>query len=211
MLPYKIGYNAMAFVPTPNGVEVTFKGTQNDIPVVNVFHLDVHTSPDVTLLTDVLDVFGTWVASSWLTIMHTSYVLNQIIAKDISVVDGEEVALNLTADNTGEGTGAPTAANAALVASWRTIKTGRSFRGRTYIGALSNAVLNDAQNVTLLFAGGVADLMTGLLEALDAAGYTLCVLSKYALGVARVAGLLTEIIGVVVDTKVDSQRRRTAN
>jgi len=37
------------------------------------------------------------------------------------------------------------------------------------------------------------------------------VLSRYAAGVLRVTGLLTEIISVIVDTKVDSQRNRTAN
>jgi hypothetical protein len=37
------------------------------------------------------------------------------------------------------------------------------------------------------------------------------VLSRFALGVARVAGLLTEITSIITDVKVDSQRRRTAN
>jgi len=201
----------MAFIPTTNGVSVVFEGIQNGIPIVNKFHLNVGTSPDVTLLEDVLDVFQTWMAAYWLQLAHTSYTLARIVAKDISVADGEEAALNLTSGNVGLNTGLAMAANAAVVLSWRTIKTGRSFRGRTYMGGMPNSFLADAQNINSSVAVDIAEAGQALLDAITAAGYTLCVLSKYALKVARIAGLLTEIIGLVVDTKVDSQRRRTAN
>jgi len=201
----------MPFIPTPNGVEVTFKGVQNGIPIVNIFHVDNDDVPTESDLEAIGELFDDWLVTNWLPILHESYLLPQIVVKDISVENGIEFTKNFTPPYQGTGTNDPMAANAAMVVSWRTAQTGRSFRGRTYIGGLDNGVLANAQNVTTTFASDAADLIVTLLDALTATGRRLAVLSKYANGVARVTGLLTEIISIIIDTKIDSQRRRTAN
>ena len=209
--PHRNGENAMVFQSTPHGVEVEVKGRQEDVPVVNVYHVNVGATPTPTDLDNIRDIFSTWMTSTWLPNVHTSYTLDSITAKDIEVEDGPESAIAFTTDNTGAAGGEPSAANAALVISWRTARTGRSFRGRTYLGGLPNAELVDPHNVNPTYAGTVAAIGDALMTALTAAGYTLSVLSRISAGVARVTGLLSEIIQVITDTKVDSQRRRTAN
>jgi hypothetical protein len=97
------------------------------------------------------------------------------------------------------------------VISWRTGAIGRSFRGRTYIGGLDGAATITAQSVSTSFAGAIAAAASDLIDRLQTYGAALAVLSRYASKVLRVTGLLTEIISVLVDTKIDSQRRRTAN
>jgi len=201
----------MPFVATPQGIEVKLDGVQNGIPVVNVFHVKAPGTVSSADLDDAIAVFLGWWNTDLKQYMHTTYTLNAIIATDISVINGTQTILPLTTSNTGTAGSSAAAANAAVVMSWRTSSTGRSFRGRTYIGALSQAMLVDAQNISTSQAAGVATAGANLIDLLTAANLTLCVLSKFALGVARVAGLLTEILSVIVDTKVDSQRRRTAN
>jgi hypothetical protein len=117
----------------------------------------------------------------------------------------------LLANNTGLGIGVAGAANAAVVASLRTGVAGRSFRGRTFIGALPASVLTTAQTISGASANIYNDMITDLIDALTGISATLSVLSRIANGVFRVVGLLTEIIEVIVNTNIDSQRRRTAN
>jgi len=200
----------MAFQPTPNGIKIEMNATQNGVPVVNVFHVKAPGAVSTADLDDALAVFHTW----WGTIkdgFHPSYVLNNFTATDISVEDGVQTILPETTGNVGTGTGAAAGGNVAIVASFRTGFTGRSFRGRSYRGGVLNGTLESAQNISVGAASGIAAQYVNLINALTTANLTLCVLSRYANKVLRVAGLLTEIIEVLVDTKIDSQRRRTAN
>jgi len=201
----------MAFVPLPNGREIVLKGVQNGVPYVNVFHTTGEAAPTTAHFADVLTAFWDWYQASVLIIQHPSLVISEITMKDISVPNGIELGLTITTGGAGGGSGAPAAANAALVGSWRTAQTGRSYRGRTYIGALTTGSFANAQNVTTGFATDMTAGLTDLIDALLAVGEVLVVFSKFALGVQRLIGVATEIIGLVVDTKIDSQRRRTAN
>lgn len=201
----------MPFIPTPLGVKVSIEAVQNSIPVVNVFHVKTPSAPTITMLQEIADVFETWVQTTYRNRMHESWRCDRVVVTDVSVANGAQVINPLTTDQFGTNAGDPAAANAAVVVSWRTGLTGRSYRGRTYIGALPNSVLVTPQNVSVTYATNTLAAFTDLLDALETAGYVLCVLSKFANKAARLFGVLTEITGLIVDTKVDSQRRRTAN
>jgi hypothetical protein len=201
----------MAFIPTPSGVEIVDKGIQNGVPVVNVYHVAVAGVITSTVLLNVATVFKSWVDGYKLPMLDSSFVQQSVTAKDISVANGNEQTINYTSGGNGTAGNAPMAANAAVVVSWRTYNTGRSFRGRTYLGGLEQTYLLNAQNLTTSAATSIAAAMGALQSLLTSAGYILSVLSLVADKVARVSGLLTTIIGIVVDTKIDSQRRRTAN
>lgn len=201
----------MAFVPVPDGREIVLKGSQNGVPYVNVFHTTGITAPSIIHFSDVLSAFWAWYQVSVLVVQHNSLVIGSITMRDISVANGIEVELVITTGGAGGVSSAPAAANAALVGSWRTANTGRSFRGRTYMGALTSSVFQNAQNVTVSFASDMTAGLTDLIDALALVGETLVVVSKFANKVQRLVGVATEIIGLIVDTKIDSQRRRTAN
>jgi len=200
----------MPFVPTPNGIKVEMNGVQNGVPVVNVFHVKAPGTVSSADLDDTLAVF----AGFWTDVkaaLHPSYTLQNFTATDISVANGTQTILPYATGNVGTASGEAAAANAAMCISLRSNQTGRSFRGRTFLGGLTMAGFANAQTFNGTYTASLVNVIGDLIDALTAANLTLCVLSKYALGVARVAGLLTEIISVIVDTKVDSQRRRTAN
>jgi len=200
----------MAFQPTPRGVKLEMNALQNSVPVVNIWHIQTPSTVSSADLDDILGAANTW-WEDHKGAFHTSYVLQNFTATDISVEDGVQTILPYDGGSAGTATGTAAAANAAVVASLRTNFTGRSFRGRTYFGGVPQSALVDAQHIGTENAAGMASLVTDLIDGLAAVNMTLCVLSRYANKVLRVAGLLTEIISVIVDTKVDSQRRRTAN
>jgi len=201
----------MAYQTVPQCAEVVLHGSQNGIPVVNVFHVDLQATVTAELLAQVRDTVVAWARYSWLPLLNSTYTLNEVVVTDLSTEGGLQARQPLTTNNTGAVASAAIGANSALVVSWRTHRIGRSYRGRTYVGALSTTVIVDAHNATVTFAAGVADAMNTLIAVLIAAGFKLVVVSRWLNKVLRVVGLMTDIVSVVVDTKIDSQRRRTAN
>jgi len=201
----------MAFIPTPEGIEIVVHGAQEGIPVVNTYHVSAGGSPTDTQLQDAAEAVSSWMITDMIPYLDSTYVIQDVVATDISVADGHQFTDLSAAGYGGTIVGAPMAANAAVVISWRTARTGRSYRGRTYIGGLNNGILLDPHNITTVYAGHYATAGQSLIDILAVAGLVLSVLSKVADKVARVAGVLTEIVSLIVDTKVDSQRRRTAN
>lgn len=201
----------MAFQPVPDGIEVVFNAVQNSVPIVNVYHVKADDDLTEEYLTSIGDIFVSWWHANIQIILSNSYVLNNVTVTALEESTGPQVIIPLTTGNQGALTGEQVAGNAAVVASWRTASIGRSFRGRTYFGGLDAAATDTAQTVTAPFAAAIADAGVALIEALSDFGAFLSVLSRVAGGVLRVSGLLTQIVAVIVDLKLDSQRRRTAN
>lgn len=201
----------MTFQSVPDGVEVVFTAVQNGVPVVNVYNVQSTVTNDETRLQVIIDAFKDWWDASVAPIQNPSYVLQSIKATSLNSVGGPQVIQSYSTANQGTNSGGEAAGNAAAVISWKTALIGRSFRGRTYIGALSEGEIASAQTLESATVTALVSAGTGLIDAMTAIGATLCVLSRVFNGLARVTGLLTEIISVVVDNKVDSMRRRTAN
>jgi hypothetical protein len=201
----------MATQLVPDGIEIVFNAVQNGVPIVNVYHVKHTATITGAVLQDYAEAFYDWWADQLMPILNNSYVLNTITATDMETGSGPQYTLSLSSANQGTLTGEQVAGNAALCVSWRTASIGRSFRGRTYIGGLDAAATETAQVVSASFQGAIGDAAIALLDIVETIGGALCVLSRYASGVLRITGLLTEIIGVIVDSKIDSQRRRTAN
>jgi len=119
--------------------------------------------------------------------------------------------LPLTTGNVGLVSGSPAAANAAACVSLRTAYTGRSFRGRFYVGGLPQAAFGNAHLIDSGTAAALSGYFEDFITGLNTINKTLVVVSNYAAGVVRLIALATEVNAVITDTKIDSQRRRTAN
>jgi hypothetical protein len=98
-------------------------------------------------------------------------------------------------------------ANVAVVASWRTGHSGRSYRGRNYIGGIP---INSYEGNTVDpdYVAGWIGAYTALISAAAAEDYTWVVGSAYHNNAPREAGIVTPITNVLVDNRVDTQRRR---
>lgn len=194
----------------PNGMKIEMNYTQNGIPVVNRFYLTKTTPPTSADLDDAIVVTLAFY-QDLRAFQHESCILQNITATDVHVANGTQVIFVLTTGNVGQITTAPAAANAAFCVSMRTSFTGRSFRGRFYLGGLGQQNLLNAQTFQPANAATLASVFTDFITALGVINQTLVVVSNYANKVLRAVALATEIISIIVDTKVDSQRRRTAN
>jgi len=201
----------MAFQSVPEGVEIVLHGIQNTVPVVNVLHVRDTTEPTVDRLIEIATATKEWWDTFVAPIQNPSYVLQDITVTAMTEATGPQYIQSYSTGNQGTNAGGEAAANAAAVISWRTNSIGRSFRGRTYIGALSEGEIDSAQTLASGTVTALIDAGIGLVDAMTAIGAVLSVLSRYADKVLRVTGLLTEIIALIVDNKIDSQRRRTAN
>jgi hypothetical protein len=202
--------SAMPFQSVPNGIKIEMNHIQNGIPVVNRFYTTQAGTVSSADLDDLAIVaLAFW--NNYKAACHVSLVLQNITLTDVSVDGGVQLIVPVLTGNTGGATSAPAAANAAVVASLRTARTGRSYRGRFYFGGLPNANLADAQSISSGQAAVYAGYMTDLIDALTAIEKTLVVVSRFHALAVRAVAVVTEVISIIVDTKVDSQRRRTAN
>lgn len=201
----------MPFQAVPDGLKVEFNAIQNGVPVVNVWHVKDPEPHDAGELGAMSLLFQEWWEDHLRVNLSNSYVLQNITVTDLEVADGLQDVLSLTTNNQGLVDTGQAAGNAAMCVSLRSGLSGRSRRGRTFFGGLPQVGLTNAQTFSTPFATAMAANMQALIDALAAVGNALCVLSRITGGVLRVTGLLTEIIDIIVDTKVDSQRRRTAN
>lgn len=200
----------MALGIVPNGIKIEWNASQNGIPVVNrVFVTQTTSITDDDLDDTAIQALAFF--NAYKPLCHPTYTLNNITVTDVSVANGRQLIQPLTSSNVGTGSGAALAANAAMCVSLRTVFTGKSFRGRFYLGALSAPDQADAQNFTGTATGLMAGFFTDFIDGLNTINKTLVVVSNYAAGVLRVVALATEIISIIVDSKIDSQRRRTAN
>jgi hypothetical protein len=200
----------MPFQAVPQGIQVKLLMTQNGVRMENVWNVDYGAAVTPLGLFLVNTIFDNWVNTSYKTHIHSSVKFDQLIATDVSVANGAQDLIVPTATQGATG-GAALPGNSAFVASLRTLSTGRNFRGRTYIPGLAETAIVDAQHATTGFAAAANVTFNDLISALVAGGYKLCVLSRFLANALRAVGLLTEVISVITDTKLDSQQRRTAN
>lgn len=199
----------MPFQPVTNGFKTAIEGRQNGEPAVITqgwLTNGLITPLEVQLLaTGVAD----WFTGNLLPLLSPDYVYEQTVATGLRT----ESDLTFTSDTaSGTAGGAIVASdpnNVTLAVSFRSGVTGRSFRGRNYVPGLpGSAISNNRVSATLANnIAGAYEILMGT-DAV-ATGFTWGVISRRTNNAPRVAGIVTPITQVViVDTVVDSQRRR---
>jgi hypothetical protein len=86
---------------------------------------------------------------------------------------------------------------------------GRSFRGRNYLGGIPSTVLADPNNVTVEAADAIKSAYDNLRDTdLVAVQMAQVVYSQFTNGAPRTTGLASEVVEVIVTSRLDTQRRR---
>ncbi len=197
----------MGFIRLPFGIRVSMEFTIGGKVVVNVYHVAM---PDVVVTIDlqaVAETFANW----WLVTQSGGFgdgvVLNSVSALNLDTENGEKLTYQVVPPKPGTIISPVLPNNVALVASFATAQTGRSFQGRAYMVGLTEGLVtgNDIDiGIAATYVGNFITLMTSLL----AVGATLVVASFVSLGVPRLEGVATPVDSVSVNTRVDTQRRR---
>lgn len=197
----------MAFIPWPNGIQLCFDFASAGQNWQFCLALRKSSGPpaDADLIAAANAAYAKWTTPLKPT-LTTGNTLRQIRATDMTVEGGPQYVRAVNEAGTNAGT--ETALSNAAAVSLRTAKRGRSYRGRFYVSGWEGGLLTDAVTFGSGLVTNLSSFTTGLQTALDALGMDLVVPSKQHNGVATNPAELNEVIAVVVDTKVDSQRRR---
>lgn len=190
-------------------MRVAMEFSKNGQLVVNVYHV-ISNDPIVSAnLTAIGTVFLNWWNNHLRATQVSALTLNNIVVTALNVQEGEQVTIS-GGGTAGQVAGTDTPNNVAAVVSHRTGYAGRTRRGRTYLaGILSSEVSNDT--IPGARATAYISAFNTLRSFLNAENAYLAVVSYEFNGVARPTGIATAITTHIVDTRVDTQRRRLLN
>jgi hypothetical protein len=192
----------------PGWIEISVHGTQEGSQRVNGFAYKwlgpAGPPPSVPQLTAMASAWYTACGAAYRAMCVGSYNFDYVEARWLDPA-GPLIAGAFAPTQPAPGTqsGGATPANAAGVISWRTGALGRRYRGRTYLPAVSEAQTSGS---TLLGAW----ITNATALALAIKGFT------NGGGVSGVINVVASFVGqvlldtlyVVIDTAVDSQRKR---
>lgn len=206
----------MTFIPCPNVLQLEALYTQAGQPVENVFHIGGGIISDLSGMANALaPAYAAWEAASGSPIRNTGTIFTGMRIRDLGQQFGQ--VFDFEGYHT-VGT-APTGAgpnNVTLSVKWSTGYAGKANRGRTYHIGFPTAFLSDANTVAPASVTAILAAYNALLTSLNAvaaahsvAGVGMVVLSRHLNKAPRAAGVTRSIIAAtLVDTTVDSQRRR---
>lgn len=197
----------MVFVPALNVAEVAMRYTINNRPIVNVLYFRKSTALTLADLTTLATLVRDW----WQNTMRANFSidirLGVVSVRDLTVQNGLIYDLVIASPIGGTRAGNPASNQVAIVTSNRTGLAGRSYRGRNFWASIvENDVTTEFLETTL--CTNVGNAMVALRTSVVAAGFDWVVVSRVLNGVARVTALISDIISVIVNTRVDTQRRR---
>lgn len=202
----------MAFIPTPNtaSLQMVYRALNGKRWSNELFF----TKGEAWDLTD-LNLLALTAEESFAEgirgVLSETMILQEIKAKDESVAGGTAVYRNPTEDNAGTLAGSPVALHTALVVTFRTAMTGRSFRGRLYHSGLvtasaisptqwSNTIVNAVQEGYANFADNI-ELATGSQHT---------VVSYQQGNVVLAAGDPNTVVGYVGRNRMGTVRKRVS-
>lgn len=197
----------MPFIPSTSVAKVAVSGTCNGTPWANVFHIFMSDPGNPTARDAVAAAIDDWAENDYTTAMGANCFYVQTTVTDVSVANGQQSVIIQSSPVAGTATGETLPSQNAGVVTKRTASTGRSFRGRFYtpgltINTVDNGILEPSY-ITLALSV-FDDLITDLVSA----GSFLGVLSLYAGGFPREAGILSAVTALSMDDRVDTQRGR---
>lgn len=197
----------MAFVPAPGVCQVDLIQSQGGAPIVNSIYIrktTAWTETDQGLLRAAIQ---TWWVNTHRANLSNDIALTAIRTRDLSVQDGVTVTQQLATPSPGTRPVDAAPNNVALVTSLRTGLAGRSRRGRLYLAGIGEdevgqVIIDPARTAA------IGSSMTALATTISAQGWDWVVISRFLNGVARVTALVTQILTIITNSGLDSQRRR---
>jgi len=199
----------MAFVPAPNIIMVEMRATNAGQKIENRVMINNQATVDAAALQAAAIACWDWWELTYAPLLPDEVNLREVVATDLSAVDGGQYTYAPDTTTTGEITGNVQPNEVSLCVSLRSDARGRSARGRFFFLAISQNSMQDANNVSDAFASSAAAALNTLISTL-APDTPLTIVSYRTNNAPRPGGpVYYEVVNaVVVDTVVDSQRRR---
>lgn len=198
----------MAFIPIPNGLTLCFDFESASQKWQFCFTLRKSAgAPDLTDLQSVATIGKNWVNNNLKGIIDSTTTSKYVRATDMTAQGAPQHIEPTNYVGTG-GASNPLPLNVALCCSARTAKRGRSYRGRIYLSGLPVDFQDGVNTGSATLLTNMAGHLTDLQSALDTAGFDMVVPTRQHNGAVVSPAEVNEIIGWVIDSNFDSQRRR---
>lgn len=202
---------ALPFVP---GVaKIIVKQTWSTQNIYNILHADGGAGTGWT--STELNALAAAVRSAWVTnvlpLQSSTVYLNDVTTIDLASETGP--AGVATGSSSGSKVTAIQPLNCAVCWSWAIARRYRGGHPRTYIAGLVSDQVSNATSITTAaqsaHAAAAAAIRTAVNAVTTSAGTAkLATVHYYRAGAVLATPLVSQITGVSVDTRIDSQRRR---
>ena len=199
----------MPFVPVADTVMAELRYSLDGQRVENTLYFSRAGGWAIADLPPLYNMLLIWWTTELSQNISDDCVFNEIAFTDLSDVAGFSVQIATpTPHPTGQTVFPSAPNNVSLAVSFRTLRRGRSFRGRNFVAGLADTDILQSH-----LAGAVVSAIEGyyadLITLAATGGWSWVVVSRISGGDDRVAGIATPISSVIVlDDVVDSQRRR---
>lgn len=201
----------MPYYPVPETcqLEMVYSQEESTNLVENVYHFQRSGGWSAAQMTDLLTYMSSWETTYGKAWRPGSVGLLKIRCRDLSVVNGLEVAADYFIAGTNVGEDLPS--NVTWALKWTTGFAGRSYRGRTYHIGVCRTFLNtgDRNIMDATTAGSIVTAYSHILTGTIPDTGKLVVVSRKGGNAWRNPPITTPIIAVgYADLIVDNQRRR---
>lgn len=200
----------MPFIPVTGAAQFNVRGTINGIPMENVLHFGKEADVPWTYseLEAALIVLRNAWAAEMLPVLAGGYQALTIYARDLSTEAGAIAEISFSPLSVGTIGGETMPGSVAVCLTHRTNLAGRSFRGRTYIGGISELSVNGNEIVSG-YAAVLLPAFQSVMEEMAASNWLFVIVSRYTNNLPRENGIYTVVQSISLrDNTVDSQRRR---
>lgn len=200
----------MPFVPAAQTAEFAVDMLLRGEAITNIIHLRMSPMASWTssLLTSAAAVIGVNWGATVMPHVGGNCELIGVRGRDLAVEGGAAGSWAPVFPIAGSMSGETLPNNVAICYTKRTERTGRSYRGRLYLGGLVESQVNGnflATGVPAL----IGDIFNDLIETFSSEALVWVLVSKFHNGAPRVTADVTEVTSVVLrDFRVDSMRSR---
>lgn len=191
---------------------VSFRGTANGVAIVNVFHVawggePLTISEAVSLCTGVRTAYE----ANFVPRLASTWSGDTCRVVDLTNADGVEATQALGGTTGGSGTSMPQ--STACCVTWKIDRHYRGGHPRTYLGPLPNTAIESPTSLAAAYitqVAGSANAFKNAVNALTAGtkAFRLVCVHRQVNGVQVIVPIKSDIQSVVVDSRIDTMRRR---
>lgn len=197
----------MAFIPAERTARATIEYMLFGHLCVNVFHMQNDVDWTAGSLGGLTSLLNNWWDDHLKGLTSQDVEFYRSTARDVSIESGPVIINGDMTGTNGTTAFASLPSNVAAVISWRTGLAGRTRRGRTYYAGIpitsrTGDTMSEGLQTALVSAG------EALIGACNDGDYPLVVASYQFNKAPRTTALLTPVTTVIVDRRLDTQRRR---
>lgn len=197
----------MPFQPVIDGIQVLVNYRELGQELQSQLYFQADGAITSQVLTDTGQMVADWLGNEWAAVACNFATVVSILSTDVSVEGGNQITFTPIGGIVGQLSSPPLPTGTTVTASWRTGRSGRSYRGRTYHVGLTETQV-DGNSLTTAANTAIQQAYSQLIIDATSNNTPLAVCSRVNGGVQRPSGVLTKVITCLVDQYIDSQRRR---